>query len=266
MTQIQYQVLNQDCRDFLKNPFCPNFDFVIADPPFNIGQSYKDYDDNMPENEYRDFTKEWIIGCWNKLKPGAAMCLHGSIKASREILRACFSVHLDQFIETEINWAYNFGQCTFNNFIETHCRAIVVRKPGKNRKWYVDEVLTPSKRLLTGDKRVQTSRYKGMIPFGTVWGLQEQDGLILEPIKGQENWGRVQGNNSERRQGHPNQLPEAYPTRLLSAYTVPGDIVFVPFGGSGTEATVAKRMGRSCIVTEVSPWACASIKERMANG
>jgi len=124
--------------------------------------------------------------------------------------------------------------------------------------------MTPSKRLLMGDKRVETSKHKGMIPYGTVWGLKTQDCITLEPIEGETNWGRVQGNNHERRKGHPNQLPEVYISRFLSAYTLPSDLVFVPFGGSGTEIAVAKKMQRSAITTEVSPWACASIKNRLS--
>jgi DNA modification methylase len=262
--KTSYQILNQSCCDFLQSPFCPQFDFIIADPPFNIGQSYADYDDDLPVDAYRRFLQEWIIGSWNKLKPGAAMVLHGSVSVAREMLRALFRVQLDLFIETEICWAYNFGQCTFHNFIETHCRAIVLRKPGKNKKWYVDNVLTPSKRLRMGDKRVSKSKYKGYVPYGTVWGIETNDEqLTTEPITGEPNWGRVQGNNRERRHGHPNQLPERYPERFYHAYTEPGDLVYVVFGGSGTEIAVAKRMGRSAITTEVSPWACNSIESRL---
>lgn len=236
---------------------------MISDPPFNIGQKYSDYKDSLSEEDYEAFTTEWIICHWNKLKPGAAMVLHGSIAASREILRACFKTKLDRFIETEICWAYNFGQCTFDKFIETHCRAIVLRKPGVTRKWYVESVLTPSKRLLMGDKRVSTSKYKGMIPFGTVWGIKAEDGIVTEPIEGEPNWGRVQGNNKERRSGHPNQLPEAYVQRLFLAYTQPEDLCFCGFGGSGTEIAVAKKLGRSCVATEVSQWGCESIEKRL---
>lgn len=241
------------------------FDMIIADPPFNIGQSYADYNDDKTDEQYREFTAEWIRHSWNRLRPGACAFLHASCKASREILRGLFTLQLDTFIETEICWAYNFGQCTFSNFIDTHCRAFVVRKPGKPKKWYVEEVMTPSKRLLMGDKRVETSKYKGMIPFGTVWGLQNVDGVVTEPIEGQESWGRVQGNNRERRKGHPNQLPEVYVARALKAYSKPGDLIYCPFGGSGTEVTVAKKLYRNAICTEVSEWACKSIKERIGD-
>jgi len=237
---------------------------MIADPPFNIGQKYNGYDDELTAEEYTAFTIEWIICHWNKLKPGAALVLHGSIAASREILRACFQTKLDQFIENEICWAYNFGQCTFNKFVDAHCRAIVLRKPGNNRKWYVESVMTPSKRLLMGDKRVETSKYKGYVPFGTVWGIKTEDVMPLEPIEGSPNWGRVQGNNKERREGHPNQLPENYAERFFLAYTEPGDLCFCGFGGSGTEIAVAKKLGRSCIATDVSEFNCKSIEQRLS--
>ena len=176
-------------------------------------------------------------------------------------------------------WAYNFGQCNFNNFIETHCRAIVIRKPGNVRKWYLEDNMTESKRLLMGDKRCQESKYKGMIPFGTVWGLQQSDfywwngveyefghNVVTEPLQAEERWGRVQGNNKERRKGHPNQLPERYVERAIKAYTQKGDTMFVPFCGSGTEITVAKHLERDCIATDVSGFNVNSASIRLETG
>lgn len=264
--QLTHQVINIDCVDFLSDsPFCPMFDLCIADPPFNIDQDYAGFNDNIDRVEYEQWTAVWITANWQKLKPGGTLFLHGSPKISRLINYSLYNLDLEQYVEAEIVWAYNFGQCTFDSFIPTHCRATVVRKPGP-RKWYVDNVLTESKRLLMGDKRVQTSRYKGYIPFGTVWGVDSIDGMVVEPSTGELNWGRVQGNNRERRQGHPNQLPERYIERALKAYTQPGDIVFDGFGGSGTTITVAKAMGRSCITTDISRLNCESIKSRLKTG
>ena len=113
-TDPTYQILNMDCREYLNGPFAPMFDFIIADPPFNLGRKYDIHNDSMSKEDYRKFTCEWVLSCWNRLKPGAAFCCHASVKASREILRACFQLNLDDFIEAEICWAYNFGQCNFN--------------------------------------------------------------------------------------------------------------------------------------------------------
>lgn len=258
----KHQVINRDCIDYLKN--CgKKFDLIIADPPFNIGQNYEGFQDRVSKSEYRQFTSDWVSSCWKSLISGAAMVLHGSTQVSRIISSELYAMELDEHIEQEIVWAYNFGQCNFSRFIETHCRAIVLRKPGSERKWYVDSVMTPSKRLTMGDKRVKSSRYKGMVPFGTVWGIKSEDGVPLEPIEGEQNWGRVQGNNKERRKGHPNQLPEAYISRIIKAYSEEGDVVFDPFGGSGTTISVAKELNRRCVTTDVSEWNCKSIKGRI---
>lgn len=265
--QLSHQVIHADCINYLNDsPFCPQqFDMLFADPPFNIGHDYTGYNDNIPENVYRNWSKEWITAYWNKLAPGGVMFLHGSPKIARLINYCLFCLDAEKYVESEIVWAYNFGQCTFTNFIPTHCRATVVRKPGP-RKWYVDEVLTESKRLLMGDPRVATSKYGGYIPFGTVWGVDSLDGIVVEPSTGELNWGRVQGNNRERRHGHPNQLPERYLERAIKAYTQPGDLIFDGFGGSGTTITVAKSLNRSCITTDVSEWNCESIKSRLISG
>lgn len=264
---MTHQVVNADCRKYLTGAFCPQgFDLIFADPPFGIDQPYQGFNDKI--EHYDDFTKSWILLCWSKLNAGAALVLHGSVAVSREFLAVLRSEGLDHYIEAELVWAFNFGQCKFNNFIDTHTKAIVVRKPSskENRKFYVENVLTPSKRLLLGDKRVETSRYKGYVPFGTVWGLDSDDGVVTEPLTAEPNWGRVQGNNKERRQGHPNQLPERYIKRIIKAYSQEGDLVFDPFGGSGTTITVAKHLNRSCITTDISTWNCESIKSRLEEG
>jgi DNA modification methylase len=263
---MNHQVINCDCIDYLRGPFCPQgFDLIFADPPFNIDHGYIGFEDLVGEDDYFKFTKAWLYACWQRLKPGAAMVVHGSPKVCRLFEVCLFNLSLDEKIETELIWSYNFGQCQFANFIQTHCRALVLRKPGP-RKWYVFDVLTESKRLLMGDKRVETSRYKGYVPYGTVWGLNDVDGVIVEPVTGQPNWGRVQGNNPERRHGHPNQLPERYLERIIKAYTEKGDLVFDPFGGSGTTIAVAKHLSRNCVTTDVSEWNCKSIKTRINEG
>ena len=251
-------VIPGDYKKVLESfPYKSQFDFIFADPPFNISHNYQEYKDKIPQSQYKVWIEDIVSTLYDNLAPGAALVLHGSIEVSRFFIISATTLKLD--IESEICWAYNFGQCNFNNFIETHTRAIVIRKPGQ-RKFYVDAVLQPSKRLLMGDKRVTTSKYKGYVPFGTVWGIDQADGVPLEPIEGEANWGRIQGNNSERRAFSPNQLPEKYISRLLSAYTKEGNSVFDPFAGSGTTAICCKKMNRHCLTTDISEICCKEIE------
>lgn len=262
---ITADVINEDCRNYLANCWA-NFDFIFADPPFNIGQNYDGFEDRIDDLAYARFTLDWIDLAWKKLKSGGAMMIHGSPKVNQFFYSALAELNLFDFVETEIIWAYNFGQCNFNNWIQSHCRATVLRKPGE-RKWFVENVLIESKRLRMGDKRVASSKFQGMVPPGTVWGLvTSDDQLVIEPTEGEERFGRVQGNNVERRKAHPNQLPERYLLRAIGAYTEPGDLVFDPFGGSGTTSTVAYALSRHSITTDISPSNCESIRERIQIG
>ena len=77
------------------------------------------------------------------------------------------------------------------------------------------------------------------------------------------NWGRIQGNNKERRPRHHNQLPEVYLERVIEACSNPGDLVMDPFLGSGTTGVVAHALKRRFIGCEFSPDNARSAFERI---
>jgi DNA modification methylase len=52
---------------------------------------------------------------------------------------------------------------------------------------------------------------------------------------------------------HPAVFPVALPEFVIEAYTDAGDIVFEPFGGSGTTMLAAQRTGRICRTVEIAP-------------
>ncbi len=137
-----------------------------------------------------------------------------------------------------------------------HAHCLLFSCAGKGHTWNPHSVLVQSDRVLYGDSRIHQSELGGMRLPGTVWGV---------PSDG-EYWGRVQGNNKERRPLHENQLPEVYLARLIKAYTNPGDRILDPFGGSGTTAVVASALGRKCDTIELSKNYCDSIVERIKKG
>jgi len=52
---------------------------------------------------------------------------------------------------------------------------------------------------------------------------------------------------------HPAVFPVALPEFVIEAYSNAGDIVFEPFGGSGTTMLAAQRSGRVCRTVEIAP-------------
>lgn len=226
-------------------------DSVIADPPFNYGQQYGGgaFQDAMPEVEYQEFTRRWIVAACRAVRPGGSIFVNvpDPVVAYAYVCLATAGMKF-------VNWiilSQEFGQYNESKFITGHVHLLYFVKPGGERTWNLADVLEPSARLEMGDPRIETSKHKGMRPMLDVWAGP--------------NSGRVQGNNEERWNPHlhPNQLPELYVARVIRCATNPGDVVLDCFAGSGTSGVVATALGRKWVGIELIPESAASGWERI---
>ena len=55
---------------------------------------------------------------------------------------------------------------------------------------------------------------------------------------------------------HPAVFPVALVEAVLTAFSDPGDLIYEPFCGSGTQIVAAERAGRRCIAMELDPVYC----------
>lgn len=243
----QIKVICGDCRRVI--PSLGQFDFIFTDPPFNIGQDYQGYDDRR--TDFSEFTPEWIAAAWDACD--GILALHGPDDLAEAYLAEARRLGMRRV--AWINWHYRFGQCGRSNWIDARTHCLIFAKHDR-WTWNPDDVLVESDRVKYGDKRIHDTVNGGRRLPGTVWGVPSD-----APY-----WGRIQGNNAERRPGHPNQLPEVYLERLIRAYTNPCDKVLDPFAGSGTTAVVARALGRQCVAVDVSEANCESVKERLRIG
>lgn len=67
----------------------------------------------------------------------------------------------------------------------------------------------------------------------------------------------------KRQKGHPAPFPEQLVENCIKLTTKPGNIVYDPFGGSGTTAYIADQLGRQAITTEIDPKYIDMIKARV---
>ena len=204
-------------------------DLVFADPPFNWNRAYDTWDDSMPEEEYLTFTFDWIDLCVKALRPGGTLWINIPDDWAAEIV--CYLKHRlprkPPGVVAMPNWCiwhYRFGQNSTERFINSKVHALCFVKAGAAHTWNPKEVLELSDRAaIYADPRTM-SKKDGM-PAGKRVPMDVWYGQF---------WGRVQGNNKERRPGHDNQLPEVYLERVIRATSNPGDLVMDPFLGSGT--------------------------------
>jgi site-specific DNA-methyltransferase (adenine-specific) len=240
-----------DCRDVLAAlPDRGNVDLVFADPPFNWDVPYDgDWDDGMERAAYERFTFEWLDGCIEALSPTGSLWVNIPDDSAAEIV-----LHLKRRGLIMVNWCvwhFRFGQCRNSSFIMSKVHALYFCKDPDNRIWNPEAILEPSDRAaIYNDARTMAKdSQKGMrVPMDVWYG---------------QYWGRIQGNNKERRAGHENQIPEVYLERVITACSNVGDLVLDPFCGSGTTATVARAHGRRSITIDQSDSIATSAWERI---
>ena len=70
------QIIQGDCIKLLNEGPEGWVDLVFADPPFNIGYLYHNYDDEKDVDEYVTWSEQWMRGVYRALKPtGSFYCL-----------------------------------------------------------------------------------------------------------------------------------------------------------------------------------------------
>ncbi len=253
-----------DCRELL--PRIPEsaagkIDLVFADPPFNWKRGYDEWHDDMPEDEYLAFTWDWLDLCVKALRPGGALWVNIPDNWAAEV--ACYlKGRMDRRPPAPMSivnwciWHYRFGQNRTEQFINSKVHVFYFLKGGGERTWNPKEVLELSdRRAIYFDPRTESKRD----------GMPAGHRLPMDVWYGQY-WGRVQGNNKERRGYHDNQLPEAYLERVIRATSNEGDLVMDPFLGSGTTGVIAHALKRRFIGTEFSAASARSAFERMKRG
>ncbi len=79
------------------------------------------------------------------------------------------------------------------------------------------------------------------------------------------NWCYPNGGNHTDKfsSGHPAVMQEAMARDLIQTYSNPGDVVYDGFGGSGTTAAEAEKLGRKWIISEISSEYSEIIKRRI---
>lgn len=219
-----------DCIDVMKTLPSKSIDLIFADPPFNIGIKYDVHNDNMPYEEYYNWSKKWIKETHRLLKDNGTIYIAIGDEFAAEI-----NIILKRtgfYFRNWIIWYYTFGQNQRKKFNRSHTHILYFTK-GKKQFTFNDlEIRVPSARqLIYKDKRANPS---GKIP-DDVW-----------------QFSRVCGTFKERIGKHPCQMPESLLERIIYVSSNEGDIILDPFGGTGTTSAVAKKLKRKFLTMEIS--------------
>jgi hypothetical protein len=104
---------------------------------------------------------------------------------------------------------------------------------------------------------------------------QSCEGIAVMHRSGRKRWNRggtslfYEGptvnsvGDGDRGTAHPTVKPQWLMAAIVADFTDPGDLILDPFGGSGTTAVAAKRLGRRCILIEREEKYCEVAANRL---
>jgi len=243
-----------DCVALMQQLDAGTIDLVFADPPFNIGYEYDQYDDRQDDEKYLDWCRRWMAEVHRVLKPSGTFWLAIGDEYAAE-LKVAAQREIGFTTRSWVIWYYTFGVNCKYKFSRSHAHLFHFVKDEKNFTFNAQdpEIRVPSARALVyGDKRANPA---GRLPDDT-WILRPQDfqsdkyGFTPE----QDTWffSRVAGTFKERQGFHGCQMPEQLLGRIIRVSSNEGDLVLDPFAGSGTTLAVAKKLGRDWLGCELS--------------
>lgn len=239
------RLYNADCIEVMRSLPTECVDFIFADPPFNLGKTYDaGIDDSLTMSTYIDWTYEWLDECIRILKPGGRVFVYNLPK---------WCVYIASHLaETLTFWAWiavdmKFSLPIQNRLYPAHYGLVSFVKGTKPRTFNNQRIPLQTCRHCGGEIKDYGGYKNKMNPLGInvsdVWS-------DIYPVRHK--------NNKNRKY---NELSIKLLDRVISMGTNEGDIVFDPFGGSGTTYAVAQMLKRKWIGTELGD--CDIIKNRL---
>ncbi len=222
-------------------------DLAFADPPFNIGYEYDEYDDRLDSQKYLDWSKQWMSQVHRVLKSTGTfwLAIGDEYAAELKIEAQKLGFHCRNWVV----WYYTFGVHCKNKFTRSHAHLFYFVKDPQLFTFNFDAVAVPSARqLVYGDKRANP---RGRSPDDT-WILRPQDCEGFDASEDTWYFPRVAGTFKERAGFHGCQMPEQLLGRIIRACSNEGEVVLDPFSGSSTTVVVAKKLNRRFLSFEMS--------------
>lgn len=229
----------------------PSFvDVLFCDPPYNLTRRFNlNSFKKMKLKEYMQWMDRWLGRMVRLLKPTASIYICGTWGSSTAIHLLCekyFTVRNRITFEREKgrgsrkNWKNSGEDIWFATMSDTYTfnysdvklkkRVIApYREQGKPKGWSVEK---RGKYRLTFPSNIWTDI---TIPF---WSMPENT-------------------------PHPTQKPEKLLAKIILASSNRGDMVFDPFGGVGTSAVVARKLGRHFTMVEIDEEYCLYALKRL---
>ena len=239
-------LVHGDCLEEMQVLPSESVDLIIADPPYF--QVYGDFDFGVFKNhkEYLEWSKKWLLEAKRILKPDGTLMLWGSV-GKREITFARLVIMIeDEKLFLRQNW-----------ITQRNTRGIGAKTNYMSAR---EDLLFLTK----------SDNYTFNIPYTKEKSTRKDLGANGKPRK--NNFKRVSNvwvditeasQSSVERCEHPTVKAQALCDRIIQTHSNSGDLVLIPFAGSGSEIISAIKNKRNFIACEKDKNYIKLIKNRV---
>ena len=261
---------NLQVMSHLLMEFRGKIDLICIDPPFDSKIEYKkkikvkgsatqsnytafeekQYNDIWTNDEYLQFIYERVILIRELLSKNGVFCIHCDWHKShylRAVLDEVFGAN--RFVNEIVWYYYNKMQGNINRFASNHDVILVYSNSSKYQFNKLREKRdVPIKQI----KRVWSKEANSLV------NAKDENGKVIYITSTHRTVDDVwripmlQPADTVELSDYPTQKPEALLERIILAYSLPGDIVFDCFMGSGTTPAVSFKYGRRYIGNDIN--------------
>lgn len=227
------KVILGDAIEVMKKIPDNSVDMTFADPPFNLGKRYNNYNDKKNIGEYLGWCNLWLNEMVRITKPTGSIFVHNIPR-----WLTFFASHLNEIAYFRHWIAWNaMGAPLGKTLLPNHYGILWYTKDPKDFKFY--------------DIRGQHPRCRKCGIIQQDYGGKKDQLHPIGPLIS-DVWTDIHRiRHRKRRDEHPCQLPIHLLERLILMTTDEDDVVLDPFIGTGTSAVAAKRLGRRYIAIDI---------------
>lgn len=224
-----------DCIDVMRKMNSESVDLIFADPPFNLGKQYRsEIDDYISEEEYIKWTEQWLLECVRLLAPGGALFVYNL---------PYWNTYTANILNNYLNFRHLIGismkglMPVQKKLSPEHYSLLYYIKGENPRVFNKQRIPIETCRHCGGEIRDYGGKKKDLDPKGI---LISDIFMDINPVRHKKYKSREE-----------NELPLKLLYRIISLASKEGDVIFDPFGGSGTTYVVAEYLQRKWIGVEI---------------
>ena len=232
------RIVEDDCVAAMEKLPSSEFNLIIADPPYNLDKDFGPWNEADRRHEWKDWTYQWLRQASRILSDCGNIFVYGIHR--HQCWVQCMMFELGLSYRRQIVWHYENGFAGYGPRSLSACYEPILWFSKTDNYIYhtIREPYRSQERLkykITKNGKTWTPHPDGRMA-GDVWSFPTLAGRRFR----------------DEKVDHPTQKPLSISRRIVKHFSNDGDVVVVPFAGSGTECVAAAIEGRRWLGFELN--------------